>query len=254
MVSKTIKPILTTENIVILKVDNLLAGWPTYMVNFMPKKTGPVKLLLQLKDLVPYQQDQEDEEDSDEEDNKKAIEMKKCPAIPAVEASLMATIEIDAVEYSTLGIIPLQANVIAVVLHDIFKDNSQAICKHKAKEAFCFLDDIHWPPYQSHAFCSIPDNSLIATLSTIRTFAASIHVTTGVLTDDDILKKGTVTKEETSVTQEDEDNNNDNNNKSNKEDIGDNVKDVNEEHVDGDDNDEGKEHEDKGDDAEHTNA
>ncbi|KAL4066013.1 hypothetical protein J3A83DRAFT_4375289 [Scleroderma citrinum] len=221
MASKTIEPILTTENIVILKVDNLLSGWPTYLVDFTPKKTGPVKLLLQLKDSVPYQQDQEDEEDSDEEDNKKAIEMKKCPAIPAVEASLMATIEIDAVEYSTLGITPLQANVITVVLHGVFKDNSQAICKHKAKEV---------------------------------TFAASIHVTTGVLMDDDILKKGAVTKEETPVTQEDEDNNNNNNNKSNKEDIGNNVKDVDEEHVDRDDDDKGEEHEDEGDDAKHADA
>ncbi|KAL4080032.1 hypothetical protein V8B97DRAFT_1914155 [Scleroderma yunnanense] len=147
MASKTIKLILTTENVVILKVDNLLSGWPTYIVNFMPKKTGPVKLLLWLKDSVPCQQDQEDDEDSDEEDNKKAIETKKCPAIPAVDASLMATIEMNAVEYNTLNTIPLQANVIAIMLHGIFKDNSQAIHKHKAKEAFCFLDDIHWPPY-----------------------------------------------------------------------------------------------------------
>ncbi|KAL4062664.1 hypothetical protein V8B97DRAFT_1919402 [Scleroderma yunnanense] len=254
MASKTITPILTTENIVILEVDNLLSGWPTYIVNFTPKKTSPLKLLLQLKDSVPYQQDKEDEEDSDEEDNKKAIEMKKCPAIPAVEASLMATIEMDAVEYSTLSIIPLQANTIAIVLHSVFKDNSQAICKHKAKEVFCFPDDIHWPPYSSHTFCSIPNNSSIATLSTIRTLAASIHMTTSVLMDNDILKKGPATKKETSVTQEDEDNNNNNNNKSNKEDIRDNVKDVNEEHMDGDDNDEGKEHEDKGDDAKHADV
>ncbi|KAL4070799.1 hypothetical protein J3A83DRAFT_4372973 [Scleroderma citrinum] len=252
MASKTIELILTTENVVILKVDNLLSGWPIYIVNFMPKKTGSVKLLLWLKDSVPYQQDKEDEENSNEEDNKKAIETKKCPAIPAVEASLMAIIEMDAAEYSTLSIIPLQANMITIVLHSIFKDNSQAIHKCKAKEAFCFLDDIHWPPYQSHAFCFIPDNSLIAILYTIRTFTASIHVTTSVLTDEDIPKKGTVTKEETPVTQKDEDNDNDN--KSNKEDIEDNVKDVDEEHVDGDDDDKGEEHEDKGDNIKHADA
>ncbi|KAL4065730.1 hypothetical protein V8B97DRAFT_2010231 [Scleroderma yunnanense] len=244
MVSKMIKPILTTENAVILKVDNLLSGWPTYIVNFTPKKTGPVKLLLQLKDSVPYQQDQEDEEDSNEEDNKKAIEMKKCPAIPAVEASLMATIEIDAVEYSTLGIIPLQANMIAIMLHGVFKDNSQAIHKHKAKEVFCFQmtsTGPHIDPTPSVPFPITHQLPLSAQSGPLQ------HQFTQLL-------KGTATKEETPVTQEDEDNNNNNNNKSNKEDIGDNVKDVDEEHVDGDDDDKGKEHEDEGDDAEHADA
>jgi len=42
MASKTIEPVLATDNVVILEVDNLLSGWPTYIVDFTPKKTGPV--------------------------------------------------------------------------------------------------------------------------------------------------------------------------------------------------------------------
>lgn len=135
--------------------------------------------------------------------------MKKIPAAPAAGASLMATIETDAVEYNTLRIIPLQANMIAVMLHGVFKDNSQAICKHKAKEAFRFPDEIHWSPYRSCAFCSIPDSLPITTLIMIRTFAVPIHATTTGLSNqvtDSVtsLKEGLVMKEEENVAMQKE--------------------------------------------------
>lgn len=30
------------NNIIIMKVDNLLVGWPAYKIKFMPKKPGPM--------------------------------------------------------------------------------------------------------------------------------------------------------------------------------------------------------------------
>ncbi|KIK76910.1 hypothetical protein PAXRUDRAFT_17866 [Paxillus rubicundulus Ve08.2h10] len=38
------------ENVLILTVDNLLTGWPTYIIDFTPEQLGPMKLLLRLND------------------------------------------------------------------------------------------------------------------------------------------------------------------------------------------------------------
>ncbi|KAF9219883.1 hypothetical protein BS17DRAFT_769760 [Gyrodon lividus] len=37
------------ENIFILTIDNLLSGWPTYLIDFTPEQPGPMKILLCLK-------------------------------------------------------------------------------------------------------------------------------------------------------------------------------------------------------------
>ncbi|KAG2150799.1 hypothetical protein DEU56DRAFT_752465 [Suillus clintonianus] len=37
-------------NCIVMDVENFLIGWPTYMVEFTPKKPGPVKLTIHLKD------------------------------------------------------------------------------------------------------------------------------------------------------------------------------------------------------------
>ncbi|KAG1864467.1 hypothetical protein C8R48DRAFT_772988 [Suillus tomentosus] len=44
--------VLLQDNIIVMDVENLLAGWPTYEVNFTPQNPGPVKLIIQLKDAV----------------------------------------------------------------------------------------------------------------------------------------------------------------------------------------------------------
>ncbi|KAG1779777.1 hypothetical protein EV702DRAFT_1195136 [Suillus placidus] len=40
------------DNVIVMDIDNILAGWPTYEVKFMPQKPGPVKLVIRLKDAV----------------------------------------------------------------------------------------------------------------------------------------------------------------------------------------------------------
>ncbi|KAG2740196.1 hypothetical protein P692DRAFT_20881318 [Suillus brevipes Sb2] len=40
------------DNVMVMDIDNLLAGWPTYEVNFTPRNPGPVKLIIRLKDAV----------------------------------------------------------------------------------------------------------------------------------------------------------------------------------------------------------
>ncbi|KAG1764794.1 hypothetical protein EDD22DRAFT_951429 [Suillus occidentalis] len=40
------------DNILVLEVNNLLNGWPTYKINFIPEKLGPLKLIIRLHDAV----------------------------------------------------------------------------------------------------------------------------------------------------------------------------------------------------------
>ncbi|KAG1797653.1 uncharacterized protein BJ212DRAFT_1488867 [Suillus subaureus] len=40
------------DNVMVMDIDNLLAEWPTYKVNFTPQNPGPVKLIIRLKDAV----------------------------------------------------------------------------------------------------------------------------------------------------------------------------------------------------------
>ncbi|KAG1781304.1 hypothetical protein EV702DRAFT_1042423 [Suillus placidus] len=42
----------STDNVIVMDIDNILAGWPTYEVKFTPQKPGPVKLVIRLKDAV----------------------------------------------------------------------------------------------------------------------------------------------------------------------------------------------------------
>ncbi|KIK78131.1 hypothetical protein PAXRUDRAFT_17052 [Paxillus rubicundulus Ve08.2h10] len=52
------------KNVLILTVDNLLSGWPTYLIDFTPEQLGPIKILLCLMKSSKYVWD-EDDEDSD---------------------------------------------------------------------------------------------------------------------------------------------------------------------------------------------
>ncbi|KAG2737875.1 hypothetical protein P692DRAFT_20760582 [Suillus brevipes Sb2] len=54
------------DNILVLEVDNLLNGWPTYEINFTPEKPGPLKLIIRLHDAVKLKE-LEDSSDSEVE-------------------------------------------------------------------------------------------------------------------------------------------------------------------------------------------
>ncbi|KAG0692238.1 hypothetical protein DFH29DRAFT_1009026 [Suillus ampliporus] len=42
------------DNIIVLEIDNLLSGWPTYILDFTPERPGPLKLILRLKDASEF--------------------------------------------------------------------------------------------------------------------------------------------------------------------------------------------------------
>ncbi|KAG1755278.1 uncharacterized protein EDB91DRAFT_1077253 [Suillus paluster] len=48
------------DNVVIMEIDNLLAGWPTYTINFTPEHPGPL-LILRLKDASNFRSTEDDD-------------------------------------------------------------------------------------------------------------------------------------------------------------------------------------------------
>ncbi|KAF9226098.1 hypothetical protein BS17DRAFT_867663 [Gyrodon lividus] len=56
--------VLVHDNILILNVNNILSGWPMYVIDFTVENPGPMKLLLHLKDASKYVQNKEEDQDS----------------------------------------------------------------------------------------------------------------------------------------------------------------------------------------------
>ncbi|KAG1728840.1 uncharacterized protein EDB91DRAFT_1085929 [Suillus paluster] len=49
------------DNVVVMEINNLLAGWPTYTINFTPEHPGPLKLILCLKDASNFCSTEDDD-------------------------------------------------------------------------------------------------------------------------------------------------------------------------------------------------
>ncbi|KAG1723413.1 uncharacterized protein EDB91DRAFT_1087812 [Suillus paluster] len=55
------------DNVIIMEVNNLLAGWPTYTINFTPERPGPLKLILRLKDASKFRSTEDDDSEDEAE-------------------------------------------------------------------------------------------------------------------------------------------------------------------------------------------
>ncbi|KAG1742163.1 hypothetical protein EDB19DRAFT_1970537 [Suillus lakei] len=44
--------VIVRDNVIVMDVQNILSGWPTYEINFTPENPGPLKLIIHLNDSV----------------------------------------------------------------------------------------------------------------------------------------------------------------------------------------------------------
>ncbi|KAG2742710.1 hypothetical protein P692DRAFT_20821674 [Suillus brevipes Sb2] len=44
--------VIIRDNVIVMDIENLLTGWPTYEIEFTPENPGPLKLIIRLKDPV----------------------------------------------------------------------------------------------------------------------------------------------------------------------------------------------------------
>ncbi|KAG0691558.1 hypothetical protein DFH29DRAFT_884171 [Suillus ampliporus] len=59
------------DNVVVLEIDNILSGWPTYTLDFMAEHPGPLKIILCLKDAVEFRviEDEDTDDKADRQGN-----------------------------------------------------------------------------------------------------------------------------------------------------------------------------------------
>ncbi|KAG1789936.1 uncharacterized protein HD556DRAFT_1446513 [Suillus plorans] len=122
------------DNVVVMEVDNLLAGWPTYTIDFTPERPGPLKLVLRLKDASSYRST-DDDDSADEAEGTGKVE---CTP-PAIKEDPDVTMACEAT--SKDGTQHVSAN--PVQLHGIFKEGASIV---RMREKFTQENDHTWPP------------------------------------------------------------------------------------------------------------
>ncbi|KAG1782181.1 hypothetical protein EV702DRAFT_1192837 [Suillus placidus] len=119
------------DNIVMLEIDNMLSGWPTYTLDFTPERPGPLKIILRLRDAVKFRVIED--ENSDNEAGGQGNSTLQSDTTMVCEPTL-APKDSD---------MPQRINAKPVVLHVIPKDSPSII---RMREKF---EDDHgytWPP------------------------------------------------------------------------------------------------------------
>ncbi|KAI6046197.1 hypothetical protein EDC04DRAFT_2598383 [Pisolithus marmoratus] len=177
MSTKTNNPtVQLIENVIVLEVDNILQGWPAYIINFTPQDTNPHKLILHLKNPSKSVTMDSDDEDRDptappsEYNTAKLTTNIKARVFvpkPRYNGSNPLNESADESESSDDEKTPLTVvNAILVNLSSVPKDTIPMKCK-----AF---HDANWPPRQPRTFQKISQNSSIASYEAFMAFPAAV--------------------------------------------------------------------------------
>ncbi|KAG1775614.1 hypothetical protein EV702DRAFT_1199095 [Suillus placidus] len=146
------------DNIVMLEIDNMLSGWPTYTLDFTPERPGPLKIILHLRDAVKFRVIED--ENSDNEAGWQGNSTLQSDTTMVCEPTL-APKDPD---------MPQRINAKPVVLHVIPKDSPSII---HMREKF---EDDHgytWPPRRGFRECS--NRTQIAQVDAFMTLPAAVE-------------------------------------------------------------------------------
>ncbi|KAG2343372.1 hypothetical protein BDR05DRAFT_1000009 [Suillus weaverae] len=124
------------NNVVVLEIDNLLSGWPTYTLNFTPERPGPLKLILRLKDASEFRMIKEKDSDNEADGQTKSESQ-------SVTEDMDTTMVCEAMPEPKDLDMPRCVSAKPVVLHVIPKDPPSIVRMRKT-----FEDDhgYMWPP------------------------------------------------------------------------------------------------------------
>ncbi|KAG1730741.1 hypothetical protein EDB19DRAFT_1912780 [Suillus lakei] len=125
-------------NVVVIEIDNLLVGWPTYTLDFTPEHPGPLKLILRLKDASNFRST-EDDDSEDEAEGTGKVEHKVKSESPPVEDEADVTMVCEA----TFKDAPLCLTTKPVQLHGTPKDPPSIIL---LRTKFEQENGYTWPP------------------------------------------------------------------------------------------------------------
>ncbi|KAG2099273.1 uncharacterized protein F5147DRAFT_655871 [Suillus discolor] len=152
------------DNVVVLEIDNLLAGWPTYTLDFTPERPGLLRLILQLKDASEFRVIEE--KDSDDEADGQA----KSDLQPVTEEDPDATMVCEPMPAPKDSDMAQCISAKPVVLHVIPKDPPSIV---HIQQKFEKEHDYMWPPHRG--FRESSNRTWITQIDALMTLPAAVE-------------------------------------------------------------------------------
>ncbi|KAG1828030.1 hypothetical protein EV424DRAFT_1537034 [Suillus variegatus] len=124
------------DNVVVLEIDNMLSGWPTYTLDFTPEHPGPLKIILRLKDAVEFRmiEDKDSDDEADEQAKSESQPVAEDPDTTMVCEPTLASRDSN---------MPQRISAKPVVLHVIPTDPPSIV---HIRKKFQDEHDYTWPP------------------------------------------------------------------------------------------------------------
>ncbi|KIJ04687.1 hypothetical protein PAXINDRAFT_104060 [Paxillus involutus ATCC 200175] len=158
-----------SNNTVVLEVDNLLVGWPAYVINYTPSHPGPIKFILRLKDASPYVWVEEEDSDSDESGTQQPAVV--VPDNARTTTNVVKSLTVDVLPETTSNVpicVPVDAT--PVELHGLLKELTRKNLKRDR-----FVDnDIPWPPPRPRAFHEVDKKAATTRFETLKALPRSV--------------------------------------------------------------------------------
>ncbi|KIK97809.1 hypothetical protein PAXRUDRAFT_9953 [Paxillus rubicundulus Ve08.2h10] len=155
--------IKASNNTIVIEVDNLLTGWPSYVIDYTPTQPVTLKMILRLEDTSPYVWVDEEDSDTDEDNTQKLAQV---PDNMRTMKATAKTLTVDVLcESTTPSNVPICMLVDAtpVELHGLLKELTFKNLKHDR-----FIDDdVLWPPPRPHAFHKVEATTRFKTLKAL---------------------------------------------------------------------------------------
>ncbi|KAG0705117.1 hypothetical protein DFH29DRAFT_997159 [Suillus ampliporus] len=145
------------DNTIVIEIDNLLIGWPTYTINFTPEHPGPVKLILHLKDASKLRW-VEDEDSEDEAEEPKS----HSPPVTEEDPDITMVCEATPKNTQRFSAKPME-------LHGVRRDSRSM---HLTREKFEEEHGYTWPP--RHGFRAVSSEVPTTQLDVIMTLPAAV--------------------------------------------------------------------------------
>ncbi|KAG1780068.1 hypothetical protein EV702DRAFT_1194834 [Suillus placidus] len=161
------------DNVLVLEVENLLDGWPTYEINFTPDKPGPLKLIIRLLDTVKLVK-LEDCPDSEAEGllpGKPKGRKSTCPQSETQGQRDLGDPDITMVDLATDSSGRVNAKPIQLLGLRVLKEPPVHKVPASSRRPF---HDTDWPPRRPRKLRPISPDERITELHTFRTFSAAV--------------------------------------------------------------------------------
>ncbi|KAG2367259.1 hypothetical protein BDR07DRAFT_1479138 [Suillus spraguei] len=181
LINGTNQVIVRRDNIIVMDIENILTGWPTYEINFTPENLGPLKLIIRLKDpvkMVHIEESSDSEADllipgnhkrkkrdlidqSQEQEDQNMIMLVVFATDTIKLAEDLAGLKITS---QSSGINTIKAKPVRLV----------GFCKQPPPRKPKFDSSTTWPPVHRHHFRDVEPKDSVVGLDILRTFPAPV--------------------------------------------------------------------------------